>query len=36
MKTILKDFTPEQKQEFINKIKAEKQKDTQDNKIVTK
>ena len=36
MKAILKDFTDEQKKEFINKIKTEKQKDTQDNKIVTK
>jgi len=36
MKTILKDFTPEQKQEFIDKIKAEKLKEIQDNKIVKK
>lgn len=36
MKTILKDFTPEEKKEFIDKIKAEKIKDSQDNKIVKK
>ena len=31
MKTILKDFTPEEKKAFIDKIKAEKQK-REDNK----
>lgn len=36
MKTILKDFTPEEKKAFIDKIKAEKIKDYQDNKIVKK
>jgi len=36
MKAILKDFTPEEKKAFIDKIKAEKQKENQDNKIVTK
>lgn len=36
MKTILKDFTPEEKKAFIDKIKAEKQKEIQDTKIVKK
>ena len=36
MKAILKDFTPEEKKAFIDKIKAEKIKDSQDNKIVKK
>lgn len=36
MKETLKDFTPEQKKAFIDKIKAEKIKEAQDNKIVTK
>jgi hypothetical protein len=36
MKEILKDFTPEQKKAFIDKIKAEKIKEIQDNKIVKK
>ena len=36
MKTILKDFTPEEKKAFIDKIKAEKIKESQDNKIVNK
>jgi len=36
MKTILKDFTPEEKKAFIDKIKAEKQKQVIDQKIVKK
>jgi hypothetical protein len=36
MKETLKDFTTEQKKAFIDKIKAEKIKESQDNKIVTK
>lgn len=36
MKETLKDFTPEQKKAFIDKIKAEKIKESQDNKIVIK
>ncbi len=36
MKTILKDFTPEEKKAFIDKIKAEKIKEITDNKIVQK
>jgi len=36
MKTILKDFTEEEKKAFIDKIKAEKQKQVIDQKIVKK
>lgn len=36
MKTILKDFTPEEKKAFIEKIKAEKIKEITDNKIIKK
>ena len=36
MKAILKDFTEEQKKAFIEKIRAEKQKEIQDTKIVNK
>jgi hypothetical protein len=36
MKAILKDFTPEEKKAFIEKIRAEKAKEVQDNKIVKK
>lgn len=36
MKAILKDFTPEEKKAFIEKIRAEKQKDIQDTKTVNK
>jgi hypothetical protein len=36
MKTLLKDFTEEEKKAFIDKIKAEKQKQLIDQKIVKK
>lgn len=36
MKTLLKDFTEEEKKAFIDKIKAEKQKQVIDQKIVKK
>lgn len=36
MKAILKDFTEEKKKEFIDKIRAEKQKEITDQKIVKK
>ena len=36
MKKILKDFTEEEKKAFINKIKAEKQKEVADNKTIQK
>jgi len=36
MKTLLKDFTEEEKIAFIDKIKAEKQKQVIDQKIVKK
>ena len=36
MKTLLKEFTEEEKKAFIDKIKAEKQKQVIDQKIVKK
>jgi hypothetical protein len=36
MKAILKDFTDKEKKAFIEKIRAEKKKEVQDNKIVKK
>lgn len=36
MKTLLKDFTEEEKKAFIDKIKAEKHKQVIDQKIVKK
>ena len=36
MKTILKDFTPEEKKAFIDKIKAEKIKEIKEEKEIKK